>query len=123
MRGRVRQIVAACLGAAVGFAGISGTPGVAHALSTPAAALSALTVDPASSTGAFSVPVSAIPGQAFHSQDNAGAGPVQSVGVGHIGVGHIGVGHIGVGHIGVGHIGVGQIGVGHIALVDRALRN
>src|SRR6478672_1819379 len=100
---------------AVGAVGAVTATG-AHASSIPSATLTSLSADPNGSTGAFSVPVSSVPGQAFHPQNASNPGPVQSVGVGHIGVGHIGVGHIGVGHIGVGHIGVG-----HIALVDSAL--
>ena len=103
----------------LGVVGVSAT--AASATSTPSASLTSLTADPTANTGAFSVPVTGIPGQAFHPQNASDSGPVQSIGVGHIGVGHIGVGHIGVGHIGVGHIGVGHIGVGHIGLVDATL--
>ncbi|MDQ1479528.1 MAG: large repetitive protein, partial [Actinomycetota bacterium] len=113
----MRRFIAGLLAAGLVSLGMVGTTATAvHAASTPSASLTALVADPTANTGAFAVPVTGIPGQAFHPQNASDPGPVQSIGIGRIGIGRIGIGRIGIGRIGIGRIGIGRIG-----LVDATL--
>ena len=111
-----RRAVASFIASFVALGGVVTGATRAYAI-TPAANLTALSSNPGTTpAGAFSLPVNAIPSQAFATNASNNPSPVESIGVGHTGVGHTGVGHTGVGHTGVGHTGVGHTGIARLAL-------
>ena len=98
----------------------------AGAVVPPSASLVSFTADATSNTGAFSVPVSAIPAATFSPVGGSQSTGVQSISLGRISLGRISLGRISLGRISLGRISLGRISLapnGQLSSVRAALNS